>query len=115
MRFRATALVIQDNKVLLVLDRGRNHFSLPGGGVKRGEPSMAAAVRELYEETGLSASKAQYVGEYQGQYNLHKVYLLEAHGKVKLGSELQDYIWWDRKLGIRREAHVDAVLKSVGV
>ncbi len=39
MRKRSTAVVIRDGKVLLVRDKGRHHFSLPGGGIKKEEPN----------------------------------------------------------------------------
>ena len=51
-RLRATVVAFRDNKVLLVMDKGRRRYSLPGGGVNKGEPSIAAAARELYEESG---------------------------------------------------------------
>lgn len=46
-RLRATVVAIRNDSVLLVMDRGRNRYSLPGGEVNRGEPSIAAAAREL--------------------------------------------------------------------
>ena len=57
MRIRGTAVVFRDGKVLLVRDRGKYKFSLPGGGTKRNEPSISSAVRELYEELGMRARK----------------------------------------------------------
>jgi len=60
-RFRPTArlLVIDPRERLLLFrfDNGRDRVSwlTPGGGIHRGETITAAAVRELAEETGLSA------------------------------------------------------------
>lgn len=47
-----------EGKVLLVRTRLGAGWSLPGGGVSRGEAPMAAAVRELQEETGHSGGSA---------------------------------------------------------
>ncbi len=50
--------VFRDGKVLLarrVKAPGDGLFSLPGGGVELGESLEAAALRELQEETGVSA------------------------------------------------------------
>jgi 8-oxo-dGTP diphosphatase len=39
-----------DARLLLVRTSYRSLYSLPGGGIKRGETSRAAAARELFEE-----------------------------------------------------------------
>ncbi|HSL59808.1 MAG TPA: NUDIX domain-containing protein [Acidimicrobiales bacterium] len=42
-----------DGRVLLVRQRYRHHWGLPGGLLERGEPTAVAARREVAEETGL--------------------------------------------------------------
>lgn len=42
-----------DGRLLLVRQRYRNHWGLPGGLLERGESTAAAARREVREETGL--------------------------------------------------------------
>lgn len=51
--FGATIVVRHGDRVLTVKESYRFGFSLPGGGINRGETPLAAAVRELAEETGL--------------------------------------------------------------
>lgn len=55
MRNRSMAMVIRDEKILMIetFRRGRNIFELPGGGIEPGESPEEAAVRELWEECGL--------------------------------------------------------------
>jgi 8-oxo-dGTP pyrophosphatase MutT (NUDIX family) len=116
VRQRGTAVVIRDGKVLLVRDRGRHHFSLPGGAIKRGEPTTSAAARELYEELGLSAVKVTRLRQcdFIGAVSIHKVCLIEATGKPHLrGRELDKFIWWNMKYPIPIYAHVKSILNRL--
>ena len=57
---RVRVLVVRDGQILLVKSSyGTHRWSLPGGGVDRGESYMSAAVRELAEETGLDIQREQ--------------------------------------------------------
>ena len=95
-RNRATALVMNEGRLLLVRERGARHWSLPGGGMKRGEDAVTAACRELDEETGLTVLSATYLFHYESPSQHHHVCCLEAEGKVELlKEELGDYRWWD--------------------
>ncbi|UED84266.1 NUDIX domain-containing protein [Streptomyces profundus] len=51
-------------RLLLVLERGRNCWELPGGGIEPGETSREAAVRELWEEAGqrLAPERLRFAG-----------------------------------------------------
>ena len=52
-----------DRKVLLVRqDYGHRFFGLPGGKVEEGESPEAAAIRELFEETGLRTDAVTPLG-----------------------------------------------------
>ncbi|MBR4083100.1 MAG: NUDIX hydrolase [Lachnospiraceae bacterium] len=55
MRNRSMALVVRDEKILMVqtFRRGRYIWELPGGGIEVGETPEEAALRELQEECGL--------------------------------------------------------------
>ncbi|WP_139489923.1 NUDIX domain-containing protein [Brevibacillus dissolubilis] len=52
-----------DGKLLFTLHTKRG-IELPGGKVEPGETSMAAAVRETYEETGCTLSSIEKIGQY---------------------------------------------------
>lgn len=57
IRVRPTALVLQDEHVLLVeyVDENGLHYNLPGGGAEPGESIVEGVLRELQEETTLEA------------------------------------------------------------
>lgn len=66
-RLGASACVWKDGKVLLV-QRSKpplGLWSLPGGHVEFGETALAAAHRELLEESGVTADLAEFVGLYE--------------------------------------------------
>jgi len=116
LRQRGTAVVIRDGKVLLVRDRGKHQFSLPGGGIRENEPAASAAGRELYEELGLSPTKITRLRDcdFRGSASHHKVCLVEARGEPHLrGNELDKFIWWDMKQPIPLFAHVTQILRRM--
>ncbi len=59
-------VVTKDNKILLNKEYRYivNEYSweIPGGGIDEGETPEVAAIRELYEETGIKAEKVEKVG-----------------------------------------------------
>jgi len=112
VRKRGDAVVIRHGKVLLVKDKGVNKWSLPGGGVHKGERSCQAAARELYEETGLRATKIKWLGSFKSPVTDHRAYLIEAEGHVHLkhGGELRSYIWWNMRSPVEVFGHVKMIL-----
>lgn len=63
MRRAARAIVVHDNK-LLVIHRnkfGQEYYVLPGGAVEIGEPIPDAAVREVAEEASIQVSNPRLV------------------------------------------------------
>ncbi len=58
-------LVEHEGKILLLKHSYRPKYYFPGGGVKRGEHLIAAAEREVFEETGLKVSNLKLLGVYR--------------------------------------------------
>ncbi len=66
-KLAASACVWKEDKVLLI-QRAKapiGLWSLPGGHVEFGETALAAARRELLEETGVTAELTEFVGLYE--------------------------------------------------
>ena len=114
MRQRGTAVVIKNGKMLLVRDKGKKKFSLPGGGVNKNEPTVSAAAREVYEELGLHVVLVRRLHgcDVKGSLSEHKVCLVEVTGEPKIrGHELDKFIWWDMKEKVPVYEHVTQILK----
>ena len=116
MRPRGTAVVIKNGKVLLVRDKGKKKFSLPGGGVNKNEPTVSAAAREVFEELGFHVVLVRRLHgcDFKGSLSEHKVCLVEVTGEPKIrGPELDKFIWWDMKEKIPVYEHVTNILKKI--
>ncbi|MHA7141300.1 MULTISPECIES: NUDIX hydrolase [unclassified Arthrobacter] len=63
-RIGAYGLIIDNGKILLAHwnESGAAGWTLPGGGLELGEDAPAAAVREIYEETGYTAELDHLLG-----------------------------------------------------
>ncbi len=114
-RYRATALILKDNKVLLVKDNGRHDYSMPGGGFKNNETTIQAGIREVKEELKLrviSATRLRHC-DLQGKRANHKVGLFIVEGEPNIDHrELSEYIWWDMNTELPLQGHVKYILQQ---
>ena len=111
-RKRATVVAEQDGKFLIVREKGSKRWSLPGGGIERGESELRAAVRELEEETRLTPTKADYLFRHEGATQDHHVVSISASGKVHLQKkELAAFKWWDGTEALPMLDSARAILK----
>ena len=61
-RQRASAIILQDNKILLIrrIKPGHDYYIFPGGGVDDGESIEEAFIREVKEELNLDVRKYRF-------------------------------------------------------
>lgn len=85
-RQRATVIVEVDGAILLTETR-KGLVLLPGGGFDRGELVIAAAARELHEETGLEATTLAHLFNYESETTYHNVFHAVAHGTPVAGDD----------------------------
>jgi ADP-ribose pyrophosphatase YjhB (NUDIX family) len=102
-----SAAVIRDGRVLIVRRArhpGSGVYTLPGGAVEAGETLIAAAAREVREETGMEIAPVALAGfrevilrDGDNKVSRHFVVLAFAarwvSGEVRLNHELDDARW----------------------
>lgn len=106
----AGIIVLDDhNRVLMQLRKDNNCWGFPGGIIELGEKVEDAAIREVFEETGLMVSDLKLFGIFSGS-ELHytypngdEVYIIDIlfisnnfNGNIKIqGSECNDVKFFD--------------------
>ena len=115
LRDRATVVVIRNGLVLLARDEGTAFFNMPGGGIEPGEPPEEAAIRELQEETGLTAKGAEGLFTWDSTSQRHHVFRVDAEGEARTGGEVAELLWWDGKGGLATNSHVKVILERLQV
>ncbi len=116
MRDRATAVVWRNGLLLLVRDNGFHQFSLPGGGLQRGETADEAVSRELAEETGLRAVSVKALPRCRTSdiFNTYLVFEVQAEGSLRIDpKELSAAQWWDGRENLPLFGYVTEVLKQL--
>ncbi len=112
-RLRASVILMRNGRVLLVRDRGRPTYALPGGGIEKDELPIVAAARELYEETSLEADTIRFLFVFEGKYNNHHLYEVEAGGDVVVQGEVNGFTWWDMRDDTPVYPHVRGILERL--
>jgi 8-oxo-dGTP diphosphatase len=95
LRDSAFAIILHSNQVLLVKARDKNNWQLPGGRLESGETPVEALLREVKEETGLTAKIIQMTGKYRREDGtVARVYAAKARGKLAGASlEIVEQRW----------------------
>lgn len=96
------AVLERDGEVLLVRHAARDHWSLPGGGVRKTEDGYRGLLRELNEELGIvpeRISNRRLLGTYQnnreGKIDAVEIFVLACKGgEFVQGYELDDAQWF---------------------
>lgn len=117
-----------DNKILVVQEKTKKFvgWKLPGGYVNLGEEFSDAAIREVYEETGIrtkfeSILSVRHSHEVQfGRSDVYIICMLRTHRPsgediIKVDPEIDDAVWmpFDEFKQINRHSMIQKVLEKV--
>lgn len=110
-RYRAGAIIVEDECVLFAGNKNEDYFYSIGGGVHMGEKAEDALRREVFEETGvhyevdyLAVIHENFFDESEGTLkglDCHEIaffYMMKARGTKELNSDSYTY-------GVREEMH----------
>lgn len=108
---RATVVVINQDRILLVKREGETLWALPGGRILDAEPPIERAAQSVTRATGLRITSLQFLGRYEGRVSDNQVFLAETEGELQPNLQyIQDARWWDGQEEWPLQDHVNAIL-----
>ena len=95
------AVVNSSDEMLLLQRKADAHcaglWSYPGGKVMTNEEPLQAAVRELFEETGIKGKQWRHVAKHQHQYNdrslFFYLFFCRFNGVINIDDCESEFIW----------------------
>lgn len=110
IRHRIVALIIRNNKLLLVKGKSYPELWTPGGKSEEGESEEETLRRELKEEINLELKTMKFFRKYfmKDPYNEDsmtetKCFLVEAEGKPEPDKEIESIIWYGKENFLKKE------------
>lgn len=109
------------SQTLLVFDRWRQEWELPGGMIEPGESARQAAAREFEEETGQVAPALTYVGlvlfRLQPDSRLEHAAVfscsLTDRAPFTPNDEIESLTWWDGRTNLPGLSTLDATVERL--
>lgn len=102
-KYKVTSvIVINENEEVLCIKRSescrsfKGYWNFPGGGVEQGESAVDGAIRELYEETNLTARKKDlhyFQKHYTPRLEINYFITFDYSGEIILNNESTEYKW----------------------
>ena len=104
-RIRIVAIIVQNNKLLLVKGSDTyKEFWTPGGKREEGEPDLDCLKRELKEEINVKVLDAKFFGEYKSLspykkelLTISRIYLVQISGEIQAAKEIKKHAWMTKK------------------
>lgn len=94
MRHTSRAIIIKNNKLLLVTGHGADFYWTPGGGVENNETPPEALIREVKEELGIAILKYSPYLFYEHGDQLVSSYIVDIEDNIIISNEITNYIWY---------------------
>ncbi len=101
---RIAGIIIQDNKLLMLLGKGYSELWTPGGKIEVGESDEECLQRELKEEIGVELTESKFFKKYNtvSFYNpekglIERVYIVKIQGEIKPDAEIESFIWFTKE------------------
>lgn len=109
-RRRGTAIIDTEKGILLTAIK--HQYLLPGGGPKKGESRLQAAIRETKEETGLEPYYAKILFKHESHSNKHTVVLIKANRKARPKAEVSKIKYYTPGKNYKMSSATKAIIKK---
>ena len=101
---RIAGIIIQDNKMLMVLGKKHQELWTPGGKIEPGETDEVCLKRELKEELCAELLCYEFFKEYTNpsfyypeRTTIERVYMAKISGHIKPSAEICDFVWLSKE------------------
>jgi len=118
-KIRVGAIIIKENKLLMV--KGKNHKELwtPGGKIEDNESEFDCLKRELKEELNVKVVTHKFFNEYKSKSFYHdylminRIYLVTIKGKLIPSMEIEKFIWLTKEDFLQNKHPMIPVIRDV--